>query len=528
MNPAAAALMMGSQYGSATATFPQNAAGANTFNGMNQFPPSNSAMYGAMGGYGGAQTMLGTVTSGGGMSGFPAGFSPTAFPAAAATAAAMGGGQNASEMSRTIYLGNVPKDASPTEILNNVKTGAVESLKILPEKSCAFLSFVDPAAAQMFYQEFLTKKLFVQGAEIKVGWGKPSPLPSNIQLAVQNGATRNVYLGQIDASVTEESLREDLSRFGQIDQIRVLSDKNIAFVHFTSIASAVKCAATLPQESAWASRRVNYGKDRCAYVPKTNALGDQQQAAHYPFTFQHPFRGSFGFDPYAAGGMSPASMMTSAYGVAGNGINSNLRTLYLGNIPPEATCEDLCNTIRGGILFQIRYLPEKHIAFVTFVSAASAFNVLNQASVNGLVVKGRRLRVGWGKPSTIPPAVVVAVQNGASRNIYIGGIEDIDEEKLRRDFSEYGEIELINTLKEKNCAFVNFTSITSAMKALAGIKQHQDYKKYKINYGKDRCGNPPKRQHQQPQQSQQQDQAVDGKGNQEAQVGEEESVSNFF
>ena len=29
-------------------------------------------------------------------------------------------------------------------------------------------------------------------------------------------------------------------------------------------------------------------------------------------------------------------------------------------------------------------------------------------------------------------------------------------EKLKRDFGEYGDIELVNFLKEKNCAFVNF------------------------------------------------------------------------
>jgi hypothetical protein len=32
---------------------------------------------------------------------------------------------------------------------------------------------------------------------------------------------------------------------------------------------------TLPTDPAWAGKRVNYGKDRCAYVPKS-----QQAAAH--------------------------------------------------------------------------------------------------------------------------------------------------------------------------------------------------------------------------------------------------------
>lgn len=51
----------------------------------------------------------------------------------------------------------------------------------------------------------------------------------------------------------------------------------------------------------------------------------------------------------------------------------------------------------------------------------------------------------------------------------VGNIEDFetyDEDKLRKDFGEYGEIELINFLKEKQCCFVNFTNITNAVRPL--------------------------------------------------------------
>jgi hypothetical protein len=42
--------------------------------------------------------------------------------------------------------------------------------------------------------------------------------------------------------------------------------------------------------------------------------------------------------------------------------------------------------------------------------------------------------------------------------VYVGGIKDFDlftEEKLRSDFTVYGEVEMINFLKEKAAAFVN-------------------------------------------------------------------------
>ena len=75
------------------------------------------------------------------------------------------------------------------------------------------------------------------------------------------------------------------------------------------------------------------------------------------------------------------------------------------------------------------------------------------ASYQGLTLNNRRLKIGWGKNSgPLPPALALAVHSGATRNVYVGNIEDFDtftEEKLKRDFGEYGEIELVNFLKEK-------------------------------------------------------------------------------
>ena len=39
-------------------------------------------------------------------------------------------------------------------------------------------------------------------------------------------------------------------------------------------------------------------------------------------------------------------------------------------------------------------------------------------------------------------------------------------------------------------AFINFTDIACAVKAVEGMKTHPEYSSFKINFGKDRCGNP--------------------------------------
>lgn len=117
---------------------------------------------------------------------------------------------------------------------------------------------------------------------------------------------------------------------------------------------------TLPQEPGWAGKRVNYGKDRCAYVPKSQQVAAQQaQAAAAQSLVAQSTLTPGGFSPftYAATPFSPMDMSGGL--AAAQGMN---RTVYLGNIHPETTTEDLCNAIRGGVLQSIRYMPEKHIA----------------------------------------------------------------------------------------------------------------------------------------------------------------------
>ena len=133
---------------------------------------------------------------------------------------------------------------------------------------------------------------------------------------------------------------------------------------------------------------------------------------------------------------------------------------------------------------------------MTFVDPAAALTFFQVASYQGLTLNNRRLKIGWGKNSgPLPPALALAVHAGATRNVYVGHIEDFDtfpEEKLKRDFGEFGEIDLVNFLKEKNCAFVNFTNIANAIKAIDGVKNKPDYANLRIAHGKDRCSNPPR------------------------------------
>ncbi|KJR87316.1 negative regulator of differentiation 1 [Sporothrix schenckii 1099-18] len=396
--------------------------------------------------------------------------------------------------SRTVYLGNIPADTPADELLSHVRSGQIESVRMLPDKNCAFISFLDASSATHFHSDAILKKLCIKGQDVKVGWGKPSQVPTSVALAVQqSGASRNVYLGNLPEEITEDELREDLGKFGAIDTIKLVREKNIAFIHFLSISNAIKAVTQLPQEPNWQSpRRVYYGKDRCAYVSKTQ----QQNAAQYLGIAPGYANMLTGADrDIISNALAQQSVAAAAVATTAGGI-SNLgnRTIYLGNIHPETTIEEICNVVRGGLLHHVRYIPDKHICFVTFIDPTAAASFYALSNLQGLMIHNRRLKIGWGKHSgALPPAIALAVSGGASRNVYIGNLDETwTEERLRQDFADFGEIELVNTLREKSCAFVNFTNIANAIKAIEAIRSKEEYKKFKVNFGKDRCGNAPR------------------------------------
>ncbi|RKP07523.1 hypothetical protein THASP1DRAFT_16917, partial [Thamnocephalis sphaerospora] len=391
---------------------------------------------------------------------------------------------------RTIYLGGLPSDADARAILDRVYAhGVIESVRMLPERGCAFISFLSAAAAAAFHSDHAgaagtgsvpagRRALIVNGQEVKVSWGKPSPVPLHVlRAAEEEGATRAVYVGALSADDTEPRVRDACEQFGEVETLRWLPDRRVAFAHFTCIADAVRCLTWFRNSDEWQGRHVGYGRDRCVLVPPPPpAMAQTQLPSAAVNTVYSP--------PLAP--QSPPPILPPS---------PDHRTIYLGNLKRSTTVEDLCNVIRGGALERIRLIPEKRIAFVSFITASSAADFYRRALHPGLVVKHQRLRPGWGRPRPLPAEVMRAVSVGASRNVYLGGLEDpraFTVERLRDDFAEYGEIELVNTLPERQCAFVNFTSVAAAVKAVDAIRGKSGYERVRVNFGKDRCANPPR------------------------------------
>jgi len=162
-------------------------------------------------------------------------------------------------------------------------------------------------------------------------------------------------------------------------------------------------------------------------------------------------------------------------------------------------------------LDEIKIFADRGISFVTFLEADAAQSFINRVQRDGMTVRHRKLKAGWGRQSTaLVPAVRDAVlYSGASRNVYIGGLPDPDlhdkedvwtVESIKSDFETFGEVEMVNRPSGMDCAFVNFAKISSAIRAVeemnngtgVGGSIMKRYEGKRVNYGKDRCANAPR------------------------------------
>jgi RNA recognition motif-containing protein len=365
--------------------------------------------------------------------------------------------------SRIIYLGGLPKDSTPAIILNHVKGGAIEKFRLVSERSCAFIQFVDITGATNFYNRHCLRGFSVNGVDVKIGWAKDVPIPTELWAAIQNGATRTIFLGAVDsAQFTEHFLTTVFSVFGPLESVRIVSEKKIAFVQYLDISHAIKALEQLGTDEAWQEKRIAFGKDHCV----DTSTAEQQ----------------------ANLSTRNANMLMEHTKALFEAASTGNRTVYLGNLPETIQIEMICNSIKEGLVHNLRYLPEKNCIFITFVESTAAQALYQRAAFTGIYIGGSRLKAGWGKSGPIPGKVQSALRRGATRNVYIGGISaECTVEELKKDFSPFGEMEQVNIVREKNIAFVNFLSIEQAMKAVEEIKKEPLYASLRVSFGKDRC-----------------------------------------
>jgi hypothetical protein len=385
--------------------------------------------------------------------------------------------------SRTVFLGNIVPGVLPRMIFDAIgRPGPIEALRILPDKRCAFLDFVNLEDAQAFLK---TKKIVTLKEKLKddqtvilaVKPASATKISNMVASAIKCGATRNIYLGG-GFKGTEQELRKIVEdELGvQIDTVKVFEDRGIAFVHCISISQAIKAIGEL--EKKFPQLKLNYGDDRCfKRPPKRNQTNEEKSEDEE--------------GEISADASSPLTR---------DNLNDarHKRTVFLSGIHSDATLEDLCDVIRGGNLESIRLLREKQTAFVSFVEAESAKSFYEHTNQRGFFIRGEAVkRIGWADIRILSSQILLALKRGATRVVYLGNLDSnaFSRDRLMEVGRAFGQVESVKFVRDKvnsaiSLGFISFAELKDSITAVQVLSDEPEYKSCKVGYGKDRCSDP--------------------------------------
>ncbi|QPG72804.1 hypothetical protein FOA43_000106 [Brettanomyces nanus] len=474
--------------------------------------------------------------------------------------------------SRGICVSNLPKGVSQSNMLKELrKYGEIEALKYKLSKNSAFVYFTCIASAVSCLSELSSAnregQMFSQSKIFYAPDKNTSQtnIPDSVRGAIDSYYTSvNDSLGDmcLTPSTSISSPRASASR---IFRHSSSTSSSARFNSQMELPMSIPAPGNVPPTLVPSSAGVLPGP--YSSFPEYASVSPFVHSTSSTFnSSMSPLSGTFAEQQIYS--QNSHHGHSSSLNDALDAIPDNLgnRTIYLGNLDSVTNQEDICNVVRGGILESVKLLRDRRVCFVTFIHSEDAAEFMSRATSSGVYVRSRCLKVAWGRNSgPLRPQIEEAIENGACRNLYIGIVRDEDEnsakedtepdpeepaehqkektssepflnssnasegteipeeQTLRRDFSFFGGIEQINYFEDGRCAFVNFFNILSCMKAVESFNGpdsqrtnasfHGRYTPFKISFGKDRCGIPPKKKKKKKNRTSRSSSSADNEGN---------------
>ncbi|GLB35351.1 putative RNA recognition motif containing protein [Lyophyllum shimeji] len=181
---------------------------------------------------------------------------------------------------RSLWIGNLDSAVTSEQLIHVFAPyGAIESLRLLPEKECGFVNFVDQADAIRAKDDVLNRLGgsigMPNGQTVRIGFGKADSAPvapakgtptspgptspgagpgktagsnsgaGSMDAQLQSTPTRALWIGSIPSTTTPATILSVFSPYGPIESARVLTHKNCGFINFERLDDAVRARKAL-------------------------------------------------------------------------------------------------------------------------------------------------------------------------------------------------------------------------------------------------------------------------------------------
>ncbi|TPX53560.1 hypothetical protein PhCBS80983_g06262 [Powellomyces hirtus] len=136
---------------------------------------------------------------------------------------------------RSLWIGNIDPTLSPSDLLTLFSPfGPIESLRILPDKECAFVNYIRVEDAIRARDDMQGGR--VGNCIVRIGFGKAEAI--NDTQGMQ--PTKSLWVGNIPPTTDPGELEAMFAAYGAVESARVLTHKNCGFVNFIRLEDAME------------------------------------------------------------------------------------------------------------------------------------------------------------------------------------------------------------------------------------------------------------------------------------------------
>eukprot|EP00899_Mesostigma_viride_P024468 jgi/Mesvir1/5205/Mv24079-RA.1 len=231
-----------------------------------------------------------SFTEGAGRGG-PAGYRPPAESMRGGPGAGGGGGYGGGgggpkiqqEPARYLWIGNLTPESNRA-VLEDLfgRIGPLESVFVYPNRGFGFVNFLAQKDAERAMAEMRGYNL--NGMPLRIEYGKGPG--SNINKQSEgpppglgkplNKPTNSLWVGNCGPAVTKEILLGEFSKFGPIDNFKLMADRRCAFVDFANVDDAMRALTSLQGFKVGEDDlRIDFGKGSKARAHHGDGAGDE-------------------------------------------------------------------------------------------------------------------------------------------------------------------------------------------------------------------------------------------------------------
>ncbi|RAH60040.1 hypothetical protein BO85DRAFT_367793 [Aspergillus piperis CBS 112811] len=169
---------------------------------------------------------------------------------------------------RTVLIRNLPDRIAHRDIVAAIKGGALLHIYLRAREHMASVSFVEEAAAREFFRTAKTYGLIVAGKRVEVGWNdRQFYLPPYVRAKIDNGASRNLVVYNVQPNVTEWVIRKDLDHIHNLIVISVQFKNGNAYISTNSVHNALFARSCMMSRFTYKGMKIGFYPDECLGTP---------------------------------------------------------------------------------------------------------------------------------------------------------------------------------------------------------------------------------------------------------------------